>query len=270
MITGTGYTWVEGAPFITINHAPDLPALVAPANGATGITTPPNLGVYVFDQDEGDALTVTFYGRPVGASGENFTVVVLPDTQDYSANLNGGTAAMFNSQTQWIVDNLVNRNIAFVAHLGNVTEAAAEAEWLNAVAAMSLLENPIATGLTDGIPYGISIGDHDQSPNGDPNGTALYNQHFGVDRFQGRSYNGGQYGSDNDNHYKLFSASGMDFIVIHLEYDTSPEQGVLDWANNLLQTYSSRRAIVVSHYVAGTETPHRSPHRGKRSITHSG
>ena len=33
------------------------------------------------------------------------------------------------------------------------------------------------------------------------------------------NYYGGHYGANNDNHYDLFSASGMDFIVIYFEYD---------------------------------------------------
>ena len=41
----------------------------------------------------------------------------------------------------------------------------------------------------------------------------------------------------------------MDFIVINLAYDVSANPNVLAWANGLLQTYSSRRGIVVSHYL---------------------
>jgi hypothetical protein len=51
--------------------------------------------------------------------------------------------------------------------------------------------------------------------------------HFGVSRFLGKSYYGGHFGSDNDNNVGLFSAGGMDFIVISLEYDTTPDQSVL-------------------------------------------
>ena len=65
----------------------------------------------------------------------------------------------------------------------------------------------------------------------------------------GRSYYGGHYGTDNDNHYELFSASGMDFIVVHFEYDTTPAPALLAWADSLLQTYSNRRAIIVSHWI---------------------
>ena len=95
------------------------------------------------------------------------------------------------------------------------------------------------------IPYGISIGNHD----GAPSATAAYNEHFGIARFTGRPYYGGHYGSDNNNNYALFSAGGMDFIVINLGGGTTtPTAEVFAWANNLLQTtYSNRRAIVLNH-----------------------
>jgi hypothetical protein len=55
-----------------------------------------------------------------------------------------------------------------------------------------------------------------------------------------RRGHGGHFGSDNDNHFNLFSAGGMDFIVISLEYDTTPDQPVLDWADSLLKAHPNR------------------------------
>ena len=69
-----------------------------------------------------------------------------------------------------------------------------------------------------------------------------------------------------DNHYELFSASGMDFIVFHLECDDGncswPSNGnpptgtlttcqnVMTWMRNLLiNNYPTRRAIIASHFV---------------------
>ncbi len=47
-------------------HKPHQPVLVAPADGATGVSTSPTLEVTVSDPQE-DSLDVTFYGRQVGA-----------------------------------------------------------------------------------------------------------------------------------------------------------------------------------------------------------
>jgi uncharacterized repeat protein (TIGR02543 family) len=238
----------------TGNQAPNAPVLNAPADGATGVSISPTLDVTVSDP-EADNLTVTYFGRPVSATpGPDFTIIALPDTQFYSSSLNGGSPAIFNAQTQWIVDNKAARNIVFVTQLGDCVQngdnGGNPVEWNVANTAMSKLEDPLTTMLQHGIPFGIAVGNHDQSPGGNPNGTTtFFNQFFGESRFLGRPYYGGHFGTNNDNHYQLFSASGLDFIVIHFEYDQSANATVLAWANNLLQTHSNRRAIVVSHHI---------------------
>lgn len=177
-------------------------------------------------------------------AGADFTLVALPDTQFYVSSLNGGSPAIFTSQADWIVANSAARNIAYVAQLGDCVQngdnGGNNAEWLEATNALYRLENPNNTFLPDGIPYGVAVGNHDQSPNGSPTGTTtFYNQYFGEAHFQPYGYYGGHYGANNDNHYDLFSASGMDFIVIYFEYDPTmtTSSPVLAWANSLLQTY---------------------------------
>jgi hypothetical protein len=264
---GTDWNWEAGAPFNLppLNLPPDQPGLNAPPNGATGVSTSPTLDVTVSDPDA-DPLAVTFYGRPVGVPGPDFTVIALPDTQYYSCGSPcSSNPAIFQAQTNWIVANKDALNIAYVAQEGDCVEHGdsgngtpdVEIEWKNAQAALSLLEDPETTMLPDGIPYSIAVGNHDQTPNGNPDGatTQLYNQYFGISRFQDRSYYGGHYGTNNDNHFELFSASGMDFIVINLEYDTTPDQLILNWADALLKTYSSRQGIIVSHWIIGTGNP---------------
>jgi hypothetical protein len=260
-INGANYAWVAGAPFnILINNPPNAPVLNSPANNATGVSISPTLDATVSDPDGGN-LDVIFYGRPASSlpdPGPDFTIIALPDTQYYTSSLNGGSPAIFYSQTDWIVNNIASRNIAFVTQLGDCTEHGDqfEIEWQNADTAFNTIENPITTGLTEGMPYGIAPGNHDQSPIGDPNGTTtFYNQYFGISRFLGRTYYGGHYGSNNDNHYELFSTSGLDFIVVHLEYDPSANASVLAWADGLLQTYSNRRAIVVTHHMINNGNP---------------
>src|SRR6185503_6711092 len=159
-----------------------------------------------------------------------------------------------------------------------VNVAAAQPQCDNADAANDILENPLTTGLTDGIPYGIAVGNHDQNrinqarSGADENVTTqLYNQTFPKSRFQGRGYFGGQYplpgfADSMDNHYELFSAGGMDFIVFHLEWDDGncswPSNGsvptgtlntcqnVMVWMRDLLvNAYPNRRAIIASHLV---------------------
>ena len=164
------------------------------------MSTSPTLEVTVSDADD-DPLDVTFYGREAGALAEDFTIVVLPDTQFYSESY----PAIFNAQTQWIVDNKDALNIVYVVHEGDVVNVATTtSQWVNADAAMDILD-------AGNVPYGIALGNHDEGAN--------YNTYFGVSRFAGKSFFGGEYPSnDMQNNYMLFSAGGMDFIVINLDY----------------------------------------------------
>jgi len=260
-ISGANYAWVPPAPFdLAFNDPPALPALVGPADGATGVATNPTLAVAVSDAD-GDSVTVRFYGRAVsGAPGADFTLIGLPDTQYYTAQLNGGSNAMLKAQTSWIAAQRASRNIAYAVQLGDCVESGDNGgdpiQWLRADTAYALIEDPISTGLPDGVPYGICVGNHDQSPNGDANGTTtFYNQYFGEARFLGRAYYGGHHGTNNDNWFDLFSAGGLDFICIGLEYDTTPDAAVLDWADSLMKAHPNRRAIVASHNLLGTGNP---------------
>lgn len=258
-ISGSSYSWVAPAPFnILFNDPPDMPVLNGPAHMATGVAIPPVLGVGVSDP-EATAVDVAFYGRAATlGAGPPFTLIVMPDTQFYSAEMNGATAAIFTAQTQWIVDNKDALNIVFVDQVGDCVQNgdSYEAEWQNADAAMSLLEDSLVTSLPFGVPFSIDVGNHDQSPQGDADGTTtFYNQYFGETRFLGRDYYGGHFGANNDNRFSLFSASGYDFIVISLEYDTSPNAGVLSWADSLLAAHPGRWGILSSHNLIGAGNP---------------
>jgi hypothetical protein len=232
-----------------VGQAPNEPVPVQPSDGAIGVSTSPTLGVTVSDPDS-TSLNVTFYGRQAAAeAGEDFTIVVLPDTQFYSESY----PSTFTAQTNWIVNNAADRNIAFVTHVGDVVNVYNNTtQWANAVTSMSVLEGALP-GYPEGIPYGIAMGNHDNNYGAD---SSYYNTNFGVSRFNGRTYYGGHYGSNNDNHYGLFSGSGLDFIIIHVAYDdVSLNTAILDWADGLLKTYSNRRAIVVYHDTVLTGNP---------------
>src|ERR1700688_2612454 len=189
------------------------PSLNSPANQATNVGTSPTLSVTATDPNaSGGNVTVTFYGRQHVSSpmlGPNFVIIPVSDTQYYVSSLQGGTPATLDTQMQWIVNNNESLNIAYVAGLGDVVQDGNNngnpSEWLNANHSFSLLEDPVATGRPEGIPYGLSVGNHDQGPTGNggvDSSTTSYNQYFGISRFSGRSYYGGSFSSsDNNNHY---------------------------------------------------------------------
>ncbi len=224
-------------------------------NSKTSLNKVANLSL-VETKDEGNTLTViTNGGSSGGSSGggggggggsgasaqglealdagaENFTIIAIPDTQNYATSY----PAIFTNQTQWVASKLNDLNIVYVTQEGDLVNTASTSEYNNANTSMNILS-------ASDVPFGVAPGNHDSS-------ASLYEQYFGVWRFEGKGYYGGHYGSDNENMYVLFSAGGMDFIAINLEYN--PGSAVITWADGLLGTYSGRRGIVTSHDILST------------------
>ena len=211
---------------------PELPTLVSPEDGATGVVVPAALSVLASDPDGGD-LDVDFYGRPAGGAGsaEDFTLVVLPDTRFYSESY----PATFLAQTQWVVDHKVARNIVFLSHLGGLTTADTQPQWVNANAAMGLLDGQ--------VPYGLLPGDGvDLVDNGWD-----FHHWYGPERFAGQPWYGGAYPDQypGKNSWQTFEAAGMRFLVVHLEYDPLPAR--LRWAQGVIEAHPGYRVIVSTH-----------------------
>ena len=225
---------------------------VSPAAGATGVGANGQVALEVAVSDpNNDALNVTFYGREKtagGTPGEDFTLVQIPDTQFYSENASRGKITDFRNQTSWMVTNKDTLNIEFVAHMGDMVENRddIEQEWINADSAMDIIENPTTTGFPHGIPWGGAPGNHDQNRSGGLN--KFWNQYFGTTRWAGKTYfKGGYSDGTNDANYQFFSAGGMDFIVVNMEYRASA--AMINWADALLKANPTRRAIITSHEI---------------------
>lgn len=246
------------ATFPVPNLPPDSPLLFLPKD-STVYYGDSILSVKVSDPER-DKMKLIFLGRkhdPLSDSA-SFMIVPLPDAQFYTAHMNGATNAIFKAQTKWIADNAKARSIVYSIQLGDCVQngdnGGNDIEWKRADTALRNIEDPMATLKKEGVPYGICVGNHDQSPEGSTAGaTTFYNTYFGSSRFAGRAYYGGHYGSNNDNHFQLFSARGMDFIAISLEYDTKADAAVLNWADSLLKAYPTRRGIVSSHWIINSD-----------------
>ena len=224
------------------NHAPDMPVLVAPANGAPRVRGPVTLKVTASDA-EGEALRVTYFGRPKPADVRgDFTLVTIPDTRHYTAS--AVSAATFASQTNWIVNNVGPLNIKFVSHLGDIVDnEQIEVQWQRAGTSMTALD-------VNKVPYGIAPGERDQSAGGV---ATFFDKYFPLSRFIGNDWFGGYLGAEptdflnrlNKDTYQLFSAGGIDFLVVHIEHDW-PGYAVT-WADRIIKRHPNRRVILVSN-----------------------
>ena len=216
--------------YVTFTRAPNKPANPNPPDGAVWISTSPTLSVDVTDPD-GDPMDVYFYQAAAPAEAlENFTIIVLPDTQYYSESY----PTIFDSQTQWIVDNAESMNIVFVTHEGDIVEHWNVAtEWENADGSLSILD--------DNVPYGFCAGNHDEETT---NGDWIGDNYFPESRYASEDWWIDGY-VQNKNNAQNFTISGMTFIVIHIEYLANST--TLDWVNSTLQTHAEKRAILTTH-----------------------
>ncbi|MGD9721599.1 MAG: metallophosphoesterase [Pirellulales bacterium] len=176
-------------------------------------------------------------GEPPQPAKGSFTVAVLPDTQNYSERY----PQTYLAQTNWILENQKDRNIACVLHLGDITNNNAVAEWQNARQAMQVLDGK--------LPYTLVPGNHDYSDGGvcQDRGTLL-NDYFPVGQYRGTPGFGGTYDKEPqrlENSYSLFSAEGRNFLVLNLEF--GPRRDVIRWANEVVAQHQDRAAILVTH-----------------------
>lgn len=194
----------------------------------------------------------------------DFTVIALPDTQHYTYS--AANFQIFIDQTQWVLNQKVNMNIVLVDHLGDIVDYSEAVQWQRARLALNNLNQ-------SDIAIGIAPGNHDyNSINANMGEATLYDKNFpattaisnadglGIPSYDNYPWYGGYMGGTNDvvtaddgnytdrlwkNNYVLFSAGGMDFINIALEFNF-PFQSQ-QWLNDVLNAFPDRRAIISTH-----------------------
>ncbi len=225
-----------------------LPPVVVGVETSPTVTGPSTQLKVKIDDPDSTTFAATFHVRQIG-DADDFTVVVLPDTQYYTRP--GDDPKYFYDQTKWIMENAEAYNIVGVIHNGDIVDnASVESQWVVADTAMKTLERSSAR-FPDGMPYGVAAGNHDQSPNGTVGGTTNYNKYFGTSRFANRSYFGGTYASGKmDEHWFTFNAGGLDFVVVDLQFSREArEPAVLEWTRSIFQQHPDAFGIVNSHYI---------------------
>ncbi len=101
------------------------------------------------------------------AAKTSFSVVLLPDTQNYSEKYPNTYVA----QTLWIRKRQQEDNIKFAIHLGDIVQTSTKGpEWENADRAMRLLDGV--------VPYSVAPGNHDMQVR--TRDSTLYNKYFSA------------------------------------------------------------------------------------------
>lgn len=181
-------------------------------------------------------LTLGVFG--ITQAAESFTLVVLPDTQNYLKYPKGDQ--MFQAQVDWIRDQRSSENIVFVCHEGDVTDNNSKAQWTRAREIMSSLDGV--------VPYAICVGNHDIAYEGPLQSPLL--DYFCIADFEKQPGWGGQMQGQNC-FWHTFSAGGLDFLVLSLDFGPSDE--MLAWADSILDAHPNRKAILLTHEFLGDE-----------------
>jgi hypothetical protein len=189
--------------------------------------------------------------RLTKAPDGSFSFVLIPDTQAYRGTGTKSqpdspapvTNEIFAAHTQWIENNIERQRIAFVSHVGDIVDKDRDDQWTVARECIDRLHGR--------IPYGISVGNHDMSSDGD---SSLFQKYFPASRFESFEWYAGYFpgstfgpfiSGNNANSYQLFHVAGLDIVFLHLECNAPDD--VLEWANSVLKQHADRYAFITSH-----------------------
>lgn len=121
--------------------------------------------------------------------------------------------------------------------VGDLVDSDISNQWEAADAALSVLDGV--------VPYALAPGNHDYSAFW-PARSTLINRYFPPSRFQAWPTFGGVKDAGRiENSYHLFSAGGVDWLVLALEF--GPRNATVAWANSIVDRHPDRRVILVTH-----------------------
>lgn len=207
------------------------------------------------------------------AWAEKFTVAVIPDTQNYSdASLPQPRGVeTFVKQMQYIVDKKEEKNLAFVAFVGDIVQHGdgqfrtkapngaegeyvywdTRSEWDNANRAVSVLSRA-------NIPFGMAPGNHDYDsfswwagenspgvsrPLRSGRVWQLYfgpeSRHFANKQWYGGSFNYGM------NSYQFFTGGDQRYLHLSMEMDPTPR--ALAWAQSVIDANPNVPVMISTH-----------------------
>lgn len=176
-----------------------------------------------------------------------FTIAVLPDTQYYSQSF----PEILDAQIKYILDQRVSENIAFVTQLGDIVQSAESGstrnavQWQRADAAFDRLDGNLTTKPDGILPYSVTLGNHDYAVISDKtSGTGRYQQYFGPDRYEGRSWFLEDSGKPGDQ-AQVFAAGGYRFLHITLQFE--PLDSDLAWAQRVIDRNPGLPTIISTH-----------------------
>ncbi|MGC0372831.1 LamG-like jellyroll fold domain-containing protein [Streptomyces sp. SAI-229] len=178
-------------------------------------------------------------GGRFDAESPRFALAVLPDTQ-YLFDADSADPAPLRETFRYLAAERSRANIAFMTHLGDVTEHGTEDEIGLAADTFRLLHGK--------VPYSVLAGNHDvSSSTDDQRGGSAYLSAFGPGRYRSMPTFGGA-SPDGYNSYHVLRAAGRRWLVLALDWRVS-DKG-LAWAQEVLDAHHDLPAVLTTHDIA--------------------
>ncbi|MFD9003019.1 LamG-like jellyroll fold domain-containing protein [Streptomyces sp. NPDC059582] len=171
-----------------------------------------------------------------------FALAVLPDTQ-YLFDADSADPEPLRETFRYLAAERHEANIAFMTHLGDVTEHGTEEE-------IGLAADTFRT-IHGKVPYSVLAGNHDiRSSTDDQRGDSAYLDAFGPDRYASMpTFRGAS--PDGYNSYHVLRAAGREWLVLALDWRVS-DKG-LSWAQGVLDAHPTLPAILTTHDIAWSD-----------------
>jgi 3',5'-cyclic AMP phosphodiesterase CpdA len=220
-VTGIDRRQILGAA-LTVPAAAATTMAATAAGATAAIRAPATYGSVRFDQ-----------------RSPRFALAVLPDTQ-YLFDEDSSDPEPLKETFRYLARERQGANIAFMTHLGDVTEHGSEHE-------IALADNAFRT--IDGrVPYSVLAGNHDvRSSTDDQRGDSAYLRAFGPHRFAGSpTFRGSS--PDGYNSFHVITAGGRDWLVLALDWRAS--DAGLAWAQRMIDANSTLPVVLTTHELA--------------------
>jgi 3',5'-cyclic AMP phosphodiesterase CpdA len=168
-----------------------------------------------------------------------FALAVLPDTQ-YLFDADSADPAPLRETFGYLLDQRAEDNIAFMTHLGDVTEHGTEQE--------ITLAGKTFRAIDGRLPYSVLAGNHDvDAGTDDRRGDTAYLRAFGPSRFRGGpTFTGAS--DDGYNSAHVVTAAGRQWLILALDWRIS--DAGLAWAQQVLRDRPRLPAVITTHDLA--------------------
>lgn len=167
---------------------------------------------------------------------------MLPDTQ-YLFDADSADPEPLRETFRYLVAERAEANIAFMTHLGDVTEHGTEDEIGRAADTFRTLHGK--------VPYSVLVSSHDiPSSTDDQRGATAYLAAFGPERYASMpTFRGAS--PDGYNSYHVLRAMQREWLVLALDWRVS-DKG-LRWAQSVLDAHPTLPAVLTTHDIAWSD-----------------